>query len=130
VGKDITPFLELPFGVGLVIDDSNQDNLICVYYGNSSLKPFGQYLPMWFQESENKYYWLNKRIHPSHPQWTTALMGEKVKASDAIFKSTPSSPLLDVHMHLTRAAKSAISAHPALNGSWGYRQEELAEFRF
>jgi transposase InsO family protein len=129
VGKDITPFLELPFGVGLVIDDSNQDNLICVYYGNSSLKPFGQYLPMWFQESENKYYWLNKRIHPSHPQWTTALMGEKVKASDAIFKSTPSSPLLDVHMHLTRAAKSALSAHPALNGSWGYKQEELAEFR-
>ena len=84
---------------------------------------------MWFQESEDKFYWLNKPIHRSHQQWTTAVMGEKVKAASVIFKSTATSELLDVKKHLSRIAKKALSAHPALNGSWGYKQEELAEFR-
>jgi hypothetical protein len=70
--KDMTAYNgHLPFGVGIVLNNADQDHLIIHHMGNATSNPHGQFHPMWYQKSDGSNYFRRLPLHVSHKKRTT-----------------------------------------------------------
>jgi transposase InsO family protein len=73
-----------PWGLGIVLNDKNQDNLEIQWLGNTRENANGKFEPCWFQDSEKVYYYGMSKLHHKHTPYTTWDTSTTVGVADVI----------------------------------------------
>jgi hypothetical protein len=131
----------LPFGVGIILNNSDPSHLVCHIMGNKRNNANGQYSPMWYQKMDNSNYFNEKPTHPSHIIRTTAnnflsittlssteklkLVGESnisdVGSDQVIFRAET---VRNARLNLTGAAREAMLKNEYVFENWGRKELE------
>jgi hypothetical protein len=131
----------LPFGVGLVTDSSDPAHVICHIFGNPDNNANASYQQMWYQMSDNRTYFRQKPLHPSHIRRTTAnnfLSNATLSASDktTLLKQVHlsdvdskqviyrSSRVCNARNYLSTDARNALMKDPYTLKAWGLKEME------
>jgi hypothetical protein len=112
----------MPFGVGRVVDATNQNDLQFQWYGNADSDPRSTFRPCWIQPSENRHYYKIQPLHPRHKHYLGSLDDVVVKATDLTCHGFN---LLNTSERLNPAARRAIVGDAWIRDSWGEERGDL-----
>jgi hypothetical protein len=121
VALEVAPDLleKMPFAMGEIISVEG-DQLVVWWYGNAHGNVLGAWRSGYFQPGDNRRYYSDKRLHSSHPRYTSVTSETQLSVSDVIGTSFR----LNRRNALPRAVLKAVSNRP--NVPWTLPQEDIA----
>jgi hypothetical protein len=114
--KNMTDDDPLPFGVGRILDDTNQNDLQFQWMCNPTYTPRGTFLLGWVSPRDRKFYYKSKPLHPSHPRFCGEDCGVSIGNEDVIVHGFS---VLNEKGKLSKETKEVIAGNQWVKQAWG-----------
>jgi len=108
----------IPFGIGVVLDASDQSNIHYQWLGNASGRADRPFRLCWHQASTDQIYYKETKLHAGHTKGT----GSDVAAREVIAYGTD---ILNSGVKITRRIRQMLEDNPTVQQNWGANDESI-----
>ena len=108
----------IPFGIGVVTDASDQSNICIQWLGNEKGKTNLAFRLCWHQASTSQIYYRDHKIHGTH----TPATGSNVHANEVIAHGTN---ILNSEGKIASRIRHILEDNPMVRQAWGDAEEPI-----